>query len=298
MSLIVPNQSTIDEAWAAALEMLSDQKGGEAVNLMLTVTGPGQPNRADVEALINAVPPVARKSKKTGTKVIPKKRKVSTVANTLFPKSLYRDPGFDFAPSLPAEAKAILATEADAFYGRYLEMLPDLMTEPANNRGTYFGRMVAWPGNDVDGGVNQLAKRIASLRGAHERRLKAYSASDLTLEFQDDDAVSIQEYAATDDRTEGFPCLVHIAMTVLDGRLSMTAIYRNWYLVTRGYGNLVGLSRLLQFVAQQTGYQVGELVVVGVKANAEHHGYTKTAVRQLIADASAALAVRNSGPVS
>jgi hypothetical protein len=85
-------------------------------------------------------------------------------------------------------------------------------------------------------------------------------------DFED---IGLQTYAATDRRQRGFPCLVHVDLTLLDGKLSMLAVYRHQYLVTKAYGNLVGLSRLLRFLAQQTGYEVGELSVQATLADDE-----------------------------
>lgn len=48
------------------------------------------------------------------------------------------------------------------------------------------------------------------------------------------------------------------------------ATYRHWHLQQRALGNLVGLANLLRFVAHQTGYPPGELVVVSGVASAQH----------------------------
>lgn len=68
----------------------------------------------------------------------------------------------------------------------------------------------------------------------------------------------------------------------------MAATYRHQYLVTKAYGNLLGLSRLLGFLAQQTGFEVGELMVNATFADAEHNNYTKAGVADLITAARSA----------
>src|SRR5262249_18505243 len=70
-------------------------------------------------------------------------------------------------------------------------------------------------------------------------------------------------------RTRGFPCLTHVDLTLHRGRLHATAVYRHQYLIDKAYGNLLGLSWLLQFLCQQTGYQLGELVVHATLADAQ-----------------------------
>jgi thymidylate synthase len=72
-----------------------------------------------------------------------------------------------------------------------------------------------------------------------------------------------------DKRRRGFPCLTHIDFTLHDGRLHCMAVYRHQYLIEKAYGNMLGLSRLLGFVCQQTGYEAGELVVHATMADAQ-----------------------------
>ncbi|WP_147459744.1 hypothetical protein [Sinorhizobium meliloti] len=49
-------------------------------------------------------------------------------------------------------------------------------------------------------------------------------------------------------------------------RLSMMAVYRNHYYIQRSLGNLLGLGRLLQFIARETGFDVGSLTVQSTHA--------------------------------
>ena len=53
------------------------------------------------------------------------------------------------------------------------------------------------------------------------------------------------------------------------GRCTALAVYRHQYLITKAYGNLVGLSRLMHFLCEQTGAECGELVVHATLADAE-----------------------------
>lgn len=275
MTVFVPPRSNIAEAWVDALDVAVSFKGGIATNFVVTVTDPLNDADAGVTALVGSALTTA------------KRQKIETVANTLFPRSLYRNRGVSWSPQMSKADMTKLDESADRLYANYLGMLDTLKTEPTNSRGTYFSRMITWPGKDV-GGINQLAKRVAQLRAAHRNNQKSQSAADMTLE-EPGEAVTIMEYAADDNRKMSFPCLVHISMTVHEGRLSLTAVYRNWYLITRGFGNLVGLSRLLAFLCDQTGYQPGELVIHATKVSAEFTPYRKADIVKMVASARAVL---------
>jgi hypothetical protein len=208
---------------------------------------------------------------------------------------LYRSPGGSWRPNEPAIEDALDAA-AGRLYRNYLTMLPTLMTHPENESGTYFSRMIAWPGKPETGGLNQLDKRIHYLRLAHGRGDRSHNASDITLQFAEDrddvSPLSVQEYAATDDRQTSFPCLVHISLTVHQGRISMGVVYRHWFTITKGFGNLLGLSRLLHFLAEQTGYGVGELMVTATKGNAERTPFRRAGVDGLLLRTRAVLDAR------
>jgi hypothetical protein len=62
------------------------------------------------------------------------------------------------------------------------------------------------------------------------------------------------------------------------------AVYRHWHLVHKAYGNLVGLTRLLHFLSQQTGYEPGELMIHATVANAEVSTFSHTVLKELIAE--------------
>ncbi|MET9090201.1 hypothetical protein ABZX77_51585 [Streptomyces sp. NPDC004237] len=244
MSDYVEPAEDLGEAWLRTLELVH-ARGGRRVNVLTTITDPLAPEDTAVRAAIDAV----------------------------------------LVPGPHNEQKERLDQAADDLYATYTGMLPLLCTADGNPRGTYFGRMVSWPGKEA-GGYNQLAARVRYLRNEHRAGRRRHNLSDIavggeaepsedhTAALQD---VGVQVYAPTDERQRGFPCLVHIDLTLLDGRLSMLAVYRHQYLVTKAYGNLVGLARLLAFLAQQTGFEVGELAVQATMADTQqdHFGGRK-----------------------
>ncbi|HVF05235.1 MAG TPA: hypothetical protein VNA20_10365 [Frankiaceae bacterium] len=207
-------------------------------------------------------------------------QRVDTVANTLFPRALYRTPGFRWAPELPVEQATAHDEAAANLYDAYDAMLPMLRTVPVNMRGTYFGRMIDWPTRKNGERTNQLMDRIEVLRRARRSRHSRSNIADIAIAgdaegepLTDDPAAGLQVFAATDKRIYSFPCLVHVDLSVHGGKLHLLAVYRHWYVITKGYGNLLGLSDLLTFLCDQTGYPLGELVVVAGMADTEPKTY-------------------------
>lgn len=286
MSDYIEPAESLSEAWLLTLEHVH-KAGGYAINVMSTVTNPLAPENPSVRAAIDAV---LDGENRAGTRV----QEVDTVAGTIFPVDLYVDPQLAYSSDLEEADMKTLDLAASDLYEAYLDMLPVLVTDPANARGTYFGRMISWPGK-TGGGRNQLADRVTTLRRAHDLNQRKRNLEDIVIGGEgegliEDPLAGVQVYAASDRRARGFPCLVHIDLTVFDGRLSMAAVYRHQYLVTKAYGNLLGLSRLLGFLAQQSGYAVGELVVHATMADTEQGTYTKAGLAELITSARTATA--------
>ena len=187
-------------------------------------------------------------------------QRVETVANTIFPA-------------------AIAQTSRDhlELARRYLDMLPTLQyLSPKNNHGTYFARLVAFPG--ADGPVNQLDAIITRLRsetakkgsGTGPMRSACYEAgftapgTDGTsgeLEAPISTAVPVR-VPGRDKRIRGFPCLSYCSFQLdREGTLHAMAHYRSHLMVERAYGNYVGLGRLLDYIAGQAGLRRGALTI-------------------------------------
>lgn len=278
MSLYVEPATSIAEAWLRTLEAVHN-RGGDAVNVITTITDPSAPDSATIRGPLDAL---LVDGHRAGTRI----QSIETVAGTIFPADLYNDPGqaLDLAQGAD-DARAKLDQAAEDLYTAYLDILPILRTEPPNRSGTYFSRMISWPGKTA-GGTNQVAARITSLRSAHLKNQTRRNIEDIVVGGEGEEPfeplAGLQVYAASDRRTMGFPCLVHVDLTLYQGRLSMAAVYRHQLLVTKAYGNLLGLARLLRFLANQSGFEVGELMVSATMANAEHPTYTKRGVADLI----------------
>lgn len=276
MKSLTPQQ-TISSAWAAALRATTDAPSGQVLHMITTIEKPGLPDPALVDLIDAATAPA---------------HSVSTVASTVFPSSMYADPGLAWRPDLPTTDEQRLDDTAQDLYDSYRFMLPTIMTEPSNKYGTYFGRLVSWPCKTGDG-YNQLKVRVRQLRYQRRRNHSSANAADMVVEglaeYGSGEADGLQVYKSTDERIRAFPCLVHIDLSVLQNRLSLLAVYRHWHMITKAYGNLIGLSRLHNFLAQQSGYELGEMVVHGTVSNAQFKNFSKRFVHRLAADAETIL---------
>lgn len=170
MSSYIEPATNLSEAWLRTLEHVVDA-GGHAVNVITTITDSSASEDQTIRSALDEVLSVERK----GVRVQP----VETVAGTIFPHDIYADTGLTFTPSMDNEALAKLDASAADLYACYLDMLPILTTDRANNHGTYFGRMVSWPGK-TGGGTNQLADRIMRLRRAQKTNVGQRNLEDIT----------------------------------------------------------------------------------------------------------------------
>lgn len=183
---------------------------------------------------------------------------IDTVANTIFPAALARS------------SKDHLGLSR-----RYEAMLPTLRRlSPKNDRGTYFERLIAFPG--PEGPVNQLDAVIARLRSEIAKTASgtgpmtaAYEAGFTVPGGDTDDNLQGVATASLpvrvpgqDRRFPGFPCLSHCSFQLdRSGTLHAMAHYRSQWMTERAYGNYLGLGRLLGYIAAQAGVQPGELTV-------------------------------------
>jgi thymidylate synthase len=148
-----------------------------------------------------------------------------TVANTIFPTSLWN----------PSRERALL-------YQRYTEHAwPRVKKCPANNRGTYFQRLIAFENGAQP--VNQLEHIISTWQEGNHRH------SALQLSIFD------PRHDHTDCRQMGFPCLHQVCFTPLGVNgchgLAVTGFYATQYVFEKAYGNYLGLCRLGEFVAHE-----------------------------------------------
>ncbi|MGH3829462.1 MAG: hypothetical protein ACRDRS_03265 [Pseudonocardiaceae bacterium] len=191
---------------------------------------------------------------------------VQTVANTIFPKGLYH-------PRLGDQAAARL-------YENY-ELSMILHRRRKRDKDTYFNRMLAYPTRQEP--FNQLEYVINRLRRQLCLNNPLSSAYEIGLSHHADAEIRIQQ-PKTDRNIMSFPCLSHISLTLAEGQLHLHATYRNQSFITRALGNYLGLTRLLGFLANEVGTDVGEVHCTATHADLELGAFGgKLAVRKLLA---------------
>jgi hypothetical protein len=198
---------------------------------------------------------------------------IETVAETIFPKSLLKI-------TLPLQEAA-----AD-LYERYIRMFPQLRVTPANKYGTYFYRFINYQSKSTNKkepfenqkSVNQLERIVSAFKNGVKR-----SSALQIMSFNpiDDEAINEEEITAKEIETEplpvfeptqdlvasirrGFPCLQQISLSFDKGTngLRMVALYANQHIVTKAYGNLLGLCYLGEFLAEQMGLNFDQLTCI------------------------------------
>lgn len=187
------------------------------------------------------------------------KQQVETVANTIFPSALLQG-----------------AENRQEFYDRYLHIYPRLRRLSGNHMGTYFGRLISYPGKrtgqeGID--LNQIEEMIEKIV-----RLRRNPNTQMRFAYQ------MQIYDPTQDMLalRGFPCLSFVSLQIYQGRLCVTGTYRNQRYFERALGNFLGLARLQAFLASQVELPIGELTIHASHAQIDTLGKRKT--RELIGD--------------
>jgi hypothetical protein len=266
--------SNIGEAWLASFGALSEHRW-DLVNLTVTIDDPCVEDLGIRRALELEL------ARRLRAGVQPAPQSVHTVANTIFPLSLY----------VPGRGDA-----AQRFFDAAIAGQRSRHGSSAR-WGTYIGRFLDYPG--PKGRANQLELLLTQLRtdGAQWKDRYELAASIPDQDGPPDPDDQWLEPAATgsaasrprrsaaavhdlrvisdprsDHHARGGPCLAHVSLTMIEDRLHMTAMYRRQSYVARAYGNFLGLARLQHFLAAESGHEVGELMIVATHAEAEGTG--------------------------
>lgn len=237
----------ISEAWLGACATLLAAPGHRTTHLVLRATAP----LPEDERIRTGAEIVLAAGGHPG---------VDEVANTIFPAALAED--------YPEPTELAAAYLED--YG--------VLKRLGSPHGTYFGRICAHP---EPGGTPQLAATVAKLRGAHNgRRWRA--------------RYQLNIYAAEKDgeKLRGFPCMAHLGFQLAGdeeqpGRLDCLALYRNQDMIVRGYGNLLGLAALQEYLSRASGFQPGELTMIAGHADLTFKRGARKALQELL-DANSA----------
>jgi hypothetical protein len=217
---------TVSEGWLGAVRLLHDTPGGKAVHLVVRIL---DPTREITEIRARAQDLVAANNGGTDGAM----PDIATTRNTIFPA---------------AYARRTRGPKQLADY--YRERYPELQQFRHNERGTYFGRIVAYPRGKGNEPADQLTDTVRKLRD------ELRSGSNKSSRYE------INIYSERFDRSPmSFPCLAHLSVHLHERRVHLQAIYRNESLIARGYGNYLGLAELQTYIAKYARAGVGELMV-------------------------------------
>lgn len=227
MYLPIPTQPDCASAWREAVRAVDLQAGHAAYNVIIDVDNPIK-NATLADSRIATLDEFLSDCDKS----------IETVANTIFPAGLYRRYG---APDF-----------FDVFRNNVLKKVR------RNDRwsGYYFERMIQYP---APTGVppNQLWNIVERLRNEDVRALNKFELS-LFDPIRD-----------VDNSPYGGQCLSFLSFKIKPAQertLILTAMYRNHFYVEKLLGNLIGLGRLMEFVAKEAGLKVGPLTVISTHA--------------------------------
>ena len=225
--LLIETQD-LASTWGQAVLHVINHPGTAISPLIISVTGFADGNTPEDSGVRRALDAALRA---VGM------QSVHTVANTIFPQSLWQICGGD---------RSLLYDKYLANVPRYRALAPS-----KNSRGLYFERLIHFSPSGCAGcpPVNQLEFVIASFT-----KQKAVRASMLQAAIFD----------PTHDHTRaaqlGFPCLQHVSFVpVQNGTLTVNAFYATQQLFDKAYGNYLGLCRLGHFMAGEMGLRLGRL---------------------------------------
>jgi hypothetical protein len=227
MYLPIQSQPDCAAAWRAAVAGVDAQYGDSAYNVVIDVTNPLAGGGLD-DPRVAVVEAFLQGFGKS----------VETIANTIFPSALYYRHG------------------APAFFDTFRDRVLPKVRKNARWSGYYFERMMQVPARD-GGSVNQLWDLVERMR---DPNVRANNKFELSL-FDPERDVDGSPY--------GGQCLSFLSFKLHPGTpktLALTAIYRNHFYIEKLLGNIVGLGRLMEFVAREAGLDVGPLTILSTHA--------------------------------
>jgi thymidylate synthase len=243
--------ANLSSGWLGAVAFLVDQPDKKAVHLLIRILDTSSEDLAVRQAVQELIT-----ERNRGRSEATRMPDIETTRNTIFPArwaARHPDP-----------------TDLAAHYRSHYTK-DGLRGFPGNREGTYFGRIVSYPRSDadtVDESGDQLSETVRKLRVELDGGQPKSSRYEINIynERLDRGAMS-------------FPCLAHLSVHLHERKLQMQAIYRNEYLLARGYGNFLGLAELQAYIAAAVGLPVGELLMTIGHAELDA---TKTPIRALV----------------
>jgi hypothetical protein len=227
MYLPVPSQRDCASAWREAVRAVDAQTGHSAYNVIIDIANPTLDTTRQ-NPRIAVIDDFLNGFDKS----------IETVANTIMPAGLYHRYG------------------APAFFDVFHDKVLRKVRRNTRWSGYYFERMTRVPVPDAEP-VNQLWEIVERIRNENVRALNKFELS------------IFDPGRDVDESPYGGQCLSFLSFKLIPGAaksLTLTAIYRNHFYIEKLLGNLIGLGRLMSFVAQEGGVSVGPLTVVSTHA--------------------------------
>ncbi|MGB8275951.1 MAG: hypothetical protein WCF16_11875 [Alphaproteobacteria bacterium] len=243
MYLPIPPQPDCAAAWLEAARQVNDQPGHEAHDVVIDVINPTSGATLDDPIVANV-----------NDFLVAREKSIETIANTIFPQALYLRHG---APDF-----------IDIFHDKILPKV----RKNARWSGYYFERMTRMP-TRAGGTINQLWNIVSRMRDGNNRSLNKFELSLFDPERD------------VDGSPYGGQCLSFLSFKLLSRRpkqLRLTAMYRNHYYTEKLLGNLIGLGRLMAFVARETETSIGSLIVHSTHAQIDTPRSTRQDVAKLL----------------
>lgn len=187
---------------------------------------------------------------------------LSSIAGTIFPAGHYLHGG------------------AQAVFDEF----PALYPKMKEGWGTYAYRMLdrTIVGEKRNSSMLEILVEKLKKQKNKGRMRAAYELELLKGEVESD--IALYQPSSDCDRLLGQPCLTHLSFKLHpDDSLSLTALYRSHFYVQKALGNLLGLSQLMCFIAEQVGLTVGPLVCHSTLAQLETGGNTGCKIKEILA---------------
>ena len=224
-------ENNVSVAWLKAVNLANTSPRKEVSNLVVSIEDIGPDT-------ITEIPKV--RSMLDDALEINGNFSVATVANTIFPYSLWRRD-----------------KSRDYLYERYLNLWPRVSAHRQNRRGTYFQRLIGYP-NPGEPTFNQLEFVISAFNNGTRRRSALQCG--ILVPHLDLNATPYQ----------GFPCMQQLAF-LPEGKkgLRISALYPMHYLWARAYGNYIGLINLGRFMAHEMDLELKAMTCVALVAKSD-----------------------------
>lgn len=251
--MISISSETCVEGWCKAVVELGKNGSAEAYNIIIEIQKPNLVTDKDL-TLIQEIDNLLKEKNK---------QPLHTVSQTIFPDGLYLKEG------------------AEGFYTTYPEKV---YPKIKNGRwGTYANRLVRWPVVEGDD-INQVKNLVEKIKGMIASPRKFGNCYEVGTHHPELDA-SLFDPETDRKARMGRQCLSHLSFKVDfksdPRRLILTALYRNHYYFERVLGNMLGLTKLMGFVATESSLTnsitspVGPLIIHSTHGQLESVGKKK-----------------------